>query len=159
LQGDYPVHCAGYFIYNKLSFVEALQGNIKIMAQRKKPETPEEVKIDIEEHPDRGMAQNPVTGEMESVVNFETVEIKITIPKELHRLLLRVGAAMGMTRPQIIITALAKYVTEAGVLYLLDDHELNKSSKFRISHEEVRSKIYGGYKRVAREIRSRVEKS
>jgi hypothetical protein len=129
------------------------------MAQRKKPVTAEEVKIDIEEHPDRGMAQNPMTGEMESVVNFETVEIKITIPKELYRLLLRVGAAMGMTRPQIIITALAKYVVEAGVLYLIDDHELAKSTKFRISSNEVKSKIYGGYKRVAREIRSRVEKS
>jgi hypothetical protein len=126
------------------------------MAQRKKPATPEEVKIDIEEHPDRGIAVNPVTGELESVVNFETVEIKITIPKELYRLLLRAGAALGMTRSQIIITALAKYVVEAGVLYLLDDHELGKGSKFKISHNEVKSKIYGGYKRVAREIRSRL---
>lgn len=127
------------------------------MAQRKKPVTPEEVKTDIEEHPDRGMAVNPVTGELESVVNFETVEIKITIPKELYRLLLRAGAALGMTRPQIVITALAKYVTEDGVLYLLDNHELGKGSKFGISQDEIKSKIYGGYKRVAREIRSRLQ--
>jgi hypothetical protein len=59
------------------------------------------------------MAENPETGEMESVVNFETVEIKITIPKELYRLLLQAGAALGMPRSQIIITALAKYVVDS----------------------------------------------
>jgi hypothetical protein len=126
------------------------------MAQRKKPVTSEEVKADIESHPDRGMAMNPVTGEMESVVNFETVEIKITIPKELYRLLLQAGAALGMSRSQIMITALARYVADNSVLALIEMHQQVKAQKFSLDMWEVRSKIYGGYKRVAREIRSRL---
>lgn len=127
------------------------------MAQQQKPATPEEVKADIENHPDRGMAKNPGTGEMESVVNFETVEIKITIPKELYRLLLQAGAALGMSRSQIIITALAKYVADSGVLALIEMHQQVKSQKFHLEWWEVRSKIYGGYKRIARDIRSRLQ--
>jgi hypothetical protein len=127
------------------------------MAQRKKPATPEEVKADIESHPDRGMAMNPETGEIESVVNFETVEIKITIPKELYRLLLQVGAALGMSRSQIIITTLAKYVADSGVLALIERHQQVKSDKFAVDQQEIRSKIYGGYKRIARDIRSRLQ--
>ncbi len=117
---------------------------------RRKPQNPEEVVADIQGHPERGKLNG------EDVVRFDLEEIRVSVPKELYRVLLEVGGAMGLSKKEVVMMALTRFVTDAGVMGLVERSQQLKSEKFGVSKVEIRSKVFGAYKRVARSFNSRI---
>lgn len=118
---------------------------------RRKPENPQEIEKDIQGHPERGKLNG------EDVVRFDLEEIRVAIPKELYRLLLEAGGAMGLSKKEVVMMALTRFVTDAGVMRLVERSQQLKSEKFGVSRVEIRSKVFGAYKRVARAFKSRMD--
>ncbi len=118
---------------------------------RQKPTNPQELKQDIQDHPERGKLND------EDVVRFDLEEIRVSIPKELYRVLLEVGGAMGLNKKEIIMMALTQFAVSPGVMQLVERSQQLKAEKFGVSRTEIRSKVLGSYKRVAREKLERME--
>ncbi len=119
------------------------------MVKRKKPQTPEEVQIDIEEHPERGKLNG------DEVVAFDKVEFRGSVPREIYRLALEVGGATGDDKSSILTKALEEYVLRR--MPLLERSESIKAEKFGVSRLEIRSKTFGAYKAKGRAKRANLE--
>ncbi len=121
------------------------------MVKKQKPQTPEELAADIENHPDRGKLDG------EDVVRFDLEDIRVAISKELYRTLLEVGGAMGLNKKEIFMAALIRFVTDPGVLSMVERSQSLKSEKFGVSRFQIRSKVLGSYKHVARVKSNRMQ--
>ena len=119
------------------------------MVKRKKPQTPEEVQIDIEEHPERGKLND------DEVVAFDKVEFRGSVPREIYRLALEVGGATGDDKSSILTKALEEYVLRR--MPLLERSESIKAEKFGVSRLEIRSKTFGAYKAKGRAKRANLQ--
>ncbi|ALF52217.1 hypothetical protein ACX27_04095 [Nostoc piscinale CENA21] len=108
------------------------------MTSRKKPTTAEELKADIENHPERGKLNG------DDVVAFDKVEFRGNVPREIYRLALEVGGALGDDKSTILVKALEEYVIRR--LELLERSQRIKSKKFGVDELEIRSKTFGAYK-------------
>lgn len=117
---------------------------------RKKPITPEEVKTDIENHPDRGQLNG------EDVVRFESVNLQLSLPRELENQLLEIGACLGMSKSEVFRHAIASFVSQPGNQAMVERWQQKKAEKFGVSKSEICSKTFGGYKKIAREKRARL---
>lgn len=122
------------------------------MASRQKPTNNDELLQDIESHPERGKLNG------EDVVRFDTEDLQVSIPKELYRILLEIGGSMGLNKKEIVMLALTRLATDPGVLALLERSHSIKAEKYGVSPVEIRSKVFGAYKRVGREKSSRIAK-
>lgn len=120
------------------------------MVKRKKPQTPEEVQIDIESHPERGKLNG------DEVVAFDKVEFRGSVPREIYRLALEVGGATGDDKSSILAKALEEYVLRR--MPLLERSESIKAEKFEVSRLEIRSKTFGAYKAKGRAKRANLER-
>lgn len=114
------------------------------MTKRKQPATPEELEKDIEKHPERGQLNG------EEVIRFDSVELRGQIPREMYRRFLEIAGAQGMTKGQALLTAIASWVSQPGNQALLDHFLSLQSEKHGKSRVEIRSKIFGAYKKTAR---------
>jgi hypothetical protein len=121
------------------------------MTKQKKPETPEEVQIDIKSHPERGKLNG------DEVVAFDKVEFRGSVPREIYRLALEVGGATGDDKSSILTKALEEYVLRR--LSLLERSESIKSEKFGVSRLEIRSKTFGAYKAKGRAKKANLDSS
>lgn len=121
------------------------------MVKRKQPATPEELEKDIENHPERGELNG------DEIVRFDSVELRGQIPRELYRRFLEVAGAQGMTKGQAILTAIASWVSQPGNQALLDHFLSLQSEKYGKSRVEIRSKIFGMYKKTARARRKNLQ--
>jgi hypothetical protein len=128
--------------------------------EKHKPTTPdrasrlplgEELEQDIADHPDRGMLDG------EPVVRFDSMELQFAIPKELYRVLLEIGAAKGFNKTQIFIDAFSQYVSSPGNIALAEHWQNLKAQKHGVTSFEIKSKVLGSYKRVARDRRRRIK--
>jgi len=119
------------------------------MTKQNKPETPEEVQIDIESHPERGKLNG------DEVVAFDKVEFRGSVPREIYRLALEVGGATGDDKSSILTKALEEYVLRR--LPLLERSESIKAEKFGVSRLEIRSKTFGAYKAKGRAKRANLD--
>lgn len=119
------------------------------MTKKKKPQTPEEVQIDIESHPERGKLNG------DEVVAFDKVEFRGSVPREIYRLALEVGGATGDDKSTILSKALEEYVLRR--LTLLERSESIKAEKFGVSRLEIRSKTFGAYKAKGRAKRANLD--
>lgn len=108
------------------------------MTERKKPTTEEEIRLDIETHPERGKINS------DDVVAFDKVEFRGNVPREIYRLALEVGGATGDDKSTILTKALEEYVLRR--LPLLERQEDIKAEKFNVSRLTIRSKTFGAYK-------------
>jgi hypothetical protein len=117
---------------------------------RKKPTTPEEVKADIESHPERGQLNG------EDVVRFESLNLQLSVPRELENQLLEIGACLGMSKSEVFRHAIATFVSLPGNQAMVDRWQTKKAEKFDVAKSEVRSKTFGSYKKIAREKRARL---
>lgn len=119
------------------------------MTKKKKPQTPEEVQIDIESHPERGKLNG------DEVVAFDKVEFRGSVPREIYRLALEVGGATGDDKSAILAKALEEYVLRR--LPLLERSESIKAEKFNTTRLEIRSKTFGAYKAKGRAKRANLQ--
>jgi hypothetical protein len=117
---------------------------------RKKPGNKEEILEDIATHPDRGMLNG------EEVVRFKAIDMQVSIPIEMHSQLLEVGGALGLSKTEIIKHAIASYLTQPGVVSMVDRWQGLKCEKYNTSKYEIKSKVLGAYKRAARERTARL---
>lgn len=122
------------------------------MTKRKQPQTPDELEKDIESHPDRGKLGG------DEVVRFDSTELRGQIPRELYRRFLEVAGAQGMSKGQALLTAIASWVSQPGNQAMLDHFLSLQSEKYGQSRVEIRSKIFGAYKRTARLRRKNLTK-
>lgn len=116
----------------------------------KKPITPEELKADIENHPNRG------TIEGIPVMRFEQDEIRGRIPKELHREFLIWLGLHGMTKSEGIQYAITQLLNTPGVQQTIDRRLREKSELFNVPVAEVRNAILGYFKKLARQSRAKL---
>jgi len=123
------------------------------MTDRKKPQTPEELSADIESHPERGKVDG------EPVIRLDRTEFRGSVPRELYRQALLIGGAMGLSKSDILVVALTKFVSDPGHQAVKEATLQRKSEKFGISILDVISKIFGAYKAVGREKRARLVQS
>jgi hypothetical protein len=119
------------------------------MTKRKKPQTPEEVQIDMASHPERGKLNG------DEVVAFDKVEFRGSVPREIYRLALEVGGATGDDKSSILTKALEEYVLRR--LPLLERSESIKAEKFNTTRLEIRSKTFGAYKAKGRAKRANLQ--
>jgi hypothetical protein len=123
------------------------------MSIRKKPNSPEERARDIEDHPDRGQLNG------ENVVRDELDEIRVGVPRELYRMLLETAGALGFDKKQVAIAAFTKFVTDPGVIAMVERSQELKAEKYGVSRQVIRGKVFGHFKRVAREKGARLKQS
>ena len=121
------------------------------MTKRKKPQTPEEVQIDIANHPERGKLDG------DEVVAFDKVEFRGSVPREMYRLALEVGGATGDDKSIILTKALEEYVLRR--LPLLERSESVKAEKFGVGRLQIRSKTFGAYKAKGRAKKANLDSS
>jgi hypothetical protein len=119
----------------------------------KKPQTPEELSADIESHPDRGKVDG------EPVIRLDRTEFRGSVPRELYRQALLIGGSMGLSKSDILVVALTKFVSDSGHQAVKEATIQRKSEKFGISALDVISKIFGAYKAVGREKRARLSQA
>jgi iron only hydrogenase large subunit-like protein len=108
------------------------------MAERKKPETSEDLQADIEGHPDRGIIDG------RKVVDDSRREIRGTISAESKRKFLRVIACYGMSMNeglQMAVSALWRQEQE-----VVQNHEREKAAEFGVTQKEIQIKEFGYYK-------------
>lgn len=117
---------------------------------KKQPKTPEELQQDIEQHPERGLIDG------EEIVRFDSVEIRGTVPRELHRLVLEAGGALGYNKSEIIRAALEDWVTKH-LATVVRSQEV-KAAKYDVEEIEIRSKVFGAYKAAGRKAKARLKK-
>jgi hypothetical protein len=121
---------------------------IKANMPQKKPTTQEELETDIKSHPDRGQLDG------EDVVRFELLEIRFSLPRELENQLLEIGACLGMSKAEIFRHAIASFVSSNQVM--VERWQEKKAEKFGVTKSEIRSKVSGSYKKIARQYRARM---
>lgn len=117
-----------------------------------KPQTEQELQQDLRNHPDRGKILN------QDVVRFDSETLQLSIPKELYGLLLEIGGTMGLSKREIFLVALTRFASDVNNLALVERSQLVKAEKFGVSITEIRSKVFGAYKRVGREKAGRIFK-
>lgn len=116
----------------------------------KKPVSKAEILADIESHPDRGQLNG------EDVVRFEGIPLNFSLPRELENQLLEIAACLGMTKSQAFIHAVATFVSLPGNQAMIDRWQTKKAEKYNVDKSTIRSKTFGGFKKIAREKRSRL---
>lgn len=119
---------------------------------RKKPETKEDILDDIQAHPDRGMLDG------EDVVRFESINIQFTLPRELENQLLEIGACLGMSKSDVLRHAIASFVSQPGNQAMISRWQENKGKKYGVEQPEIKNKVFGSYKKIARRHKSRLDK-
>lgn len=126
------------------------------MSSQKKPQTPEEIQSDIDNHPERGMLRRE-DGELAEVVRFDTVDLNGSIPKELYRVLLEIWGAKGMTKTDGLRDMASQYATHQGNLQLVKRSQQQKSELYGVTETEVRKKVFGAYKKRSRQFKARYQ--
>jgi hypothetical protein len=116
----------------------------------KKPENQEELLQDIETHPERGMLHG------EDVVRFEPVDIQFSLPRELENQLLEIGACLGMKKADLLRHAIAVFVALPGNQSMVERWQQKKADKFLENRTVVRAKVFGSYKKIARNHKARL---
>ena len=114
----------------------------------KRPETPEELAADIENHPERGKLDD------DEVVRFDRVELRQYVPRDLWRRSLEIGGAMGLNKSDIVQAALIEWVSQPGRQAMREQFYQLKMDKHQVSRQKVFEKILGAYKAVARKMRA-----
>lgn len=116
----------------------------------KKPVTPEELKADIENHPERGtIAGVPI-------VRFDQDEIRGKIPKELHREFLIWAGLNGMTKADAMQYAITHLLNSPGVQESIQRRLMEKAELHNSTVTEVRNAILGYFKKLARQSRAKL---
>lgn len=128
------------------------------MAERKQPTTPDEIQVDIENHPERGKVKDD-NGELVPIVRLDLVELRGNISRESYRLLLEMWGAKGLDKTDGLKDLVNQYLSNPGNLSLLERAERMKSEVYGISKKEVRSKTFGYYKDKGRRSRSNLKSS
>lgn len=121
------------------------------MSDKKKPELREELKEDIEQHPERGMING------EDVVRFKTIKLQVEIPREMELALLQFGATQGMSKADVVRHALATFNSLPGTIESIKSWQQQRAEKFETDTKAIRNKVYGSYKKLARLRRARLE--
>jgi hypothetical protein len=117
---------------------------------KKKPQIQEELSADIESHPDRGKIDG------EPVIRLDRTEFRGSVPRELYKQALLIGGSMGLSKSDILVVALTKFVSDSGHQAVKEATLQQKSEKFGISVLDVIAKIFGVYKALGREKRARL---
>lgn len=120
------------------------------MTVKKKPSNPEELKADIEQHPERGKIGG------DDVVAFDKVEFRGSVPREVYRLALETGGALGDDKSMILAKALEEYVLRR--IELLERSQRMKAQRFGVDEPEIRAKTFGAYKAKGRSKQSNLQK-
>jgi hypothetical protein len=116
----------------------------------KKPVTPEELKADIESHPERGtIAGVPI-------VRFDQDEIRGKIAKELHREFLIWAGLHGKTKADAIEYAITYLLNSPGVQESIQRRLQEKAELHNSTVTEVRNAILGYFKKLARQSRAKL---
>jgi hypothetical protein len=115
------------------------------MTRREKPQTREQVQVDIESHPDRGMING------HKVVDDAKREVRAKVPAELKRKLLRVIACYGVGMSEGLEMAIASLWRQEQQVVKL--HEQEKALEFGVTEKEIQVKEFGHYKAVGRQKR------
>ena len=110
----------------------------------KNPETVEELKADLESHPDRGKING------KDVVRFDLREFSGHIPHTLVDRALECGAPFGFTQDEILIAALTMWTSDSGVQQARLIYQQELADKHDVPTKIVRSKIRGAYKKIKR---------
>ena len=117
----------------------------KLMTNRKKPETREQLQADIAAHPDRGMING------RKVVDDGKREIRAKVPAELKRKFLRIIACYGVGMGEGLEMAIASLWRQEQQVVKL--HEQEKAQEFGVTEKEIQIKEFGHYKAVGRQKR------
>jgi hypothetical protein len=110
------------------------------LERRENPHNTEDLRADIETHPDRGRLED------KPIVKFEPKEISGFIPENLYDEFLQSGAAMGLDKDALLLAAITKFVTDPGVIALRQAFINRKALKHNTTTLEIHSKIIGAYK-------------
>lgn len=106
----------------------------------KNPETIEELTTDLENHPERGKIDG------KPLVKFDPKEISGLIPESLYDEFIQSGAAMGLDKDNLLLSAITKFVTDPGVIAIRQAFLARKAEKHNTTTLEIHSKIIGAYK-------------
>jgi hypothetical protein len=110
----------------------------------RRPETVEELTMDLDNHPDRGKLNG------QEVVRFDLKEFSGMIPHGLAARALESGAPFGFTRDEILIAALTMWTSDPGIQQARITYQQELAEKYDTPVSKVRSKIRGAYKKVRR---------
>lgn len=110
----------------------------------KNPETAEELKLDLENHPERGQING------EDVVKFDLKEFSGVIPYALMARAFECGAAFGFTKDQILTAALTMWTSNPEIQQARLTYQQELADKHEVPIKIVRSKIRGAYKKMRR---------
>jgi len=108
--------------------------------KRENPQTTEDLRADIESHPERGRVDD------KPLIKFELKEISGFIPESLYDEFIQSGAAMGLDKDALLLAAITKFVTDPGVIALRQAFVNRKALKHNTTTLEIHSKIIGAYK-------------
>ena len=120
---------------------------------KKHPQTSEELSADIESHPGRGKIDD------EPVIRLDRTVFRGSVPRELYRQALLIGGSMGLSKSDILVIALSRFVADPGNQALKEATLKGKSERFSIPVLDVITKIFGAYKAAGREKRARLSQA
>jgi hypothetical protein len=109
-----------------------------------KPQSLDEVREDIKNHPDRGLVSGV------PIVCMEKRTFSAQVSDELYRQALIVGGTMGLSKDDILTIALSKFVSDPGYQALKNASLQVKAEKHGLSVRQVIGKIFGVYKSATR---------
>jgi len=117
---------------------------------KRKPTTPDELKADIEGNPDRGTINGV------PIIRAELDEIRVKIPKELHREFLIWAGLTGKTKSSAVEHAITVLLSDPGVAAFIARRLAEKAELHETTVPEVRNGILGHFKKIARQSRAKL---
>jgi hypothetical protein len=93
----------------------------------------------------------------EDIVKFDTETITVSIPKEMYKVLLEIGGALGLSKRDIFFMALYEFASDPKNTALIERSQSIKAEKHGTSIHFIQSKVLGSYKRIAKERLDRLK--
>lgn len=97
------------------------------------------------------------SGKQVSCEDDDFVTLSGSIPYEMFFVALEIWGSKGMTKADGLRDVASQYVTHQGNLQLVERSQQQKADLYGVTKIEVRSKVFGAYKRRSREFKSRYQ--
>ena len=90
----------------------------------------------------------------DTIVHFDSVEVRGMVPQGLWREAMLCGAANGLNKAEILRAALMAYVSDPGTQAIKQGFLARQAEQYDVSEYDICAKILGAYKDVARRKRA-----
>ena len=119
------------------------------MTERKKPQSKQEIRDDVDNHPERGKING------EPILALDRREVRGSCSGESKRKLLRIMATYGWDMSEGLSAAIASLWNKEREN--VEAHEREKAERFGVTAQEIQNKEFGIYKDRGRRKKANLE--